>query len=169
MSLTILFAGATGVAAASLWYHKTPRVTARRHNRATLLDVATAEDAVALLRAMERGDGTEDMADRLSSAYARFPPKEGMLERLSLLQQQLQGEGGVHEYSVTFVYAIAMETVAAHVSKRASRHPLHAPHVVNELQCHRRSRSEPRLVRDKGGRGIASGHISSSQQKIITP
>lgn len=80
----------------------------------TVLDVRTADDAVALVRTLDRGDGTDALATRLARVYDLFPPDEGTMRRLSLLQQWHAREGGLRDYCTTLLYAIATDACARH-------------------------------------------------------
>ena len=78
----------------------------------TLLDVRSAEDAVVLVRTLDRGDGTDALATRLARVYDAFPPDEPAMRRLSLLQQRHAREGGLRDYCATLLYAVATEACA---------------------------------------------------------
>lgn len=73
------------------------------------LDAPTPEAVVQLVRDLSRdGDDTDALAARLERIYARFPPHENTLRRLSLFQQDAQGEGGEREFCLVLAYAVAI-------------------------------------------------------------
>lgn len=86
---------------------RTPRPVPR-----TLLDAGDAPSVVRLVRCLDRGDGTDALADRLARLYATFPPDETLLARLSLLQQAHAGEGSVEDFCASTAYALAMDAVS---------------------------------------------------------
>ena len=85
----------------------------------TLVDAPDADTAVALVRALDRGDGADALVERLARVLETFPPDERVMRRLSLMQQACQGEGGLREFCVTTVYAVATE-VCSRPLKRPS-------------------------------------------------
>lgn len=85
----------------------------------TVLDVEEASEAVALVELMSRGNrDTAAVAERLVRLYTRFPPYERQLQRLSLLQQRLEGRGGKEEFAVTTVYMLCSLALMERVSTR---------------------------------------------------
>ena len=105
------------------WPARTPRRPPR-----TLLDAGDAAAVVRLVRALDRGDGTDALADRLARLYAAFPPDEALLARLSLLQQAHAGAGTVEDFCATTAYALATGAVlqghrAPAPLRRAHSHP----------------------------------------------
>ena len=98
----------------------------------TVLDITDAESAEAFLKILERGDGADALADRVGRIFEAFPPSEKTMSRWSLLQQKHQGEGGVQEYSTTFIYAIATDVIS--FLNKKNIHP-------NIVRCH----SEPSI------------------------
>ena len=87
--------------------------TPRRRTFATLLDVQTPADAVALVRRLSHADTTcDELADRLEELYFRFPPLAESLQCMSLHEQRLAKTGGEEEYGVCTVYAAMMGAIA---------------------------------------------------------
>ena len=81
----------------------------------TLVDAPDSEATHALVLRLCKTplDSADDLMERLARLYARFPPTECTLRRLSLQQQAAQGRGDAHEYSTTLAYATATEHVLA--------------------------------------------------------
>lgn len=79
--------------------------------RRTIVDADDAESVEALVRVLERGDGGDALAERLSRVLHTFPPDERVMRRLSLLQQAHEGEGSSREFCVTTMYAIATDVL----------------------------------------------------------
>lgn len=108
----------------------------------SLVDVPDLAAAVTLVRRLARDDAAaEDLVLRVEWAFSLFPPHEHVMRRLSLLQQQTARTGGVEEFCVTVLYAVAMEAVVRNAGGGAQR-----PHPT-------RSRSAPpqrRVVSQKG-------------------
>ena len=73
----------------------------------TLLQPRDAHQCVRLVQAFARSDDTDTLTTRLVSAYHSFPPSEADMRHLSLLQQEWQGTGGMHEFCVVQVYGAA--------------------------------------------------------------
>ena len=74
----------------------------------TLLDAPSVDAVVDLVRRADGGRGGDDLARRLARLYARFPPDEPTLRRLSVLQQR-HADGGERAFCCATVYAIAQE------------------------------------------------------------
>ena len=173
MGLPLFWVGTVGVTVAAVAW---TRHRKRTHVRGTVLDVVTADDAVALVRAIDRGGGTDDVADRLARLYETFPPDERLMRRLSILQQAHQGQNGIHDFSITLVYVVATEAIA---SQSVGGHPHdegdeHTPEVIEDLQGVHRCRSEPCLVvgvgpLDDGGHvvGDAVGHRVVDARELV--
>lgn len=84
-----------------------------------LLDAGTAQAVEGLLVRLDRGGGTDALAERLYGLFELFPPEEALLQRLSLLQQRVAGTGGRVEFCATTAYMAAMAAVAqGHVRVR---------------------------------------------------
>lgn len=77
-----------------------------------LIDAPTTDAVVDLVTRLERGDGADALAIRLTKLLQRFPPDEAVLRRLSTFQQRLEGTGARAEYAVTCMYVLASEVVA---------------------------------------------------------
>ena len=84
-----------------------------RLTQRTILDAETAEEAKSLLRYISNDSSTPDqLSDSLLRFYTRFPPLQRQMQRLSLLQQRLEGSGSEDEFAVVTVYAIASCAIA---------------------------------------------------------
>ena len=87
---------------------------------ATLLDAPTVAAVVTLVRLLSRPDvGADELADRLTTLYRRFPPTEVTMRRLSLLHQRHGDEGGMRSFCVALVYMAATEAIL-HGAARAT-------------------------------------------------
>lgn len=100
----------------ALWYWYRPR---RRYNRRRLLvsiDAPNAQDVLNLVRRVERGDGADMLAERMSALMKRFPPTQGTLDRLLLMHKQNARNGDV-EYAIACMYSIAKTSADNRASK----------------------------------------------------
>ena len=102
-------AGVAGVASFYLWRKHAAR---RRARPGTLVDARDVASVEALVRSQDRGDGTDALAARLAAVFRAFPPDEGVMRRLSVMQQRHEGEGGLREFCVATVYAVASAHLA---------------------------------------------------------
>lgn len=94
------------VAQSSLRLHASPS------QYRTIIDVCSAEDAVALVRHVCRGDASIDvLVVRLEHVFHTFPISEKMMQILSLLQQRYEGTGGEEEFAILTLLAVAMTTI----------------------------------------------------------
>lgn len=70
------------------------------------IDCYTAEDSLFMLDLAARNNkSTDDIMSILVRIYRRFPPREGSLRHLSMLQQSLEGSGGPNEFAVCTIFA----------------------------------------------------------------
>lgn len=108
----------------------------------TLMDAPDAASVVRLVRLADRGQGADDLVERLDRFFSRFPPDEKIMRRLSLMQQACQGCGDLHEFCVTCVYMVATE-VLCHplpmVPPRHTRRVRSSPSVIHLSSFSRRS------------------------------
>ena len=87
----------------------------------TLVDAHTPERVEELVRLLEREDGADALALRVEAVLLAFPPDDGTMQRLSLMQQRTEGSGDAREYSVTLVFSVAMTCVARTPRPRVPR------------------------------------------------
>lgn len=88
-----------------------------RSPKRTLVDAPDVKSVVDLVRRLDRGEGADALADSMERLLRAFPPDEATMQRLSVLQQRHEGEGGAREYSVMCMYAVANEVVSSGVSR----------------------------------------------------
>lgn len=116
------------VAAALVWRGRRP--FARRPSR-TVVDVRDCADAERLVRALDRGDGADGLASRMTRVFDAFPPDEPAMRVLSLLHQRHAHEGGPRNYCTTLVYAVATDAC-----NRCRRHAAGAPPAARAPRTH---------------------------------
>ena len=90
--------------------HSLPK--SRRVRTLTLLDAGHVNDVEQLVRCADAGGGTDELMERLTRLFERFPPDEITMRRLSLMQQEYEGIGNLLEFCVLCVYMAATEVVA---------------------------------------------------------
>ena len=113
------------------WYRTR---TVKKQNVA---NIASLEDARALVQVHDCGDGPDALAARLVRFFTAFPPTECAMRQLSLLQQKHFGEGGASDYVATLVFITATEAIAE--CGRAAR-PARRRHTATEVCLRHRAR-----------------------------
>ena len=95
--------------------------------RRTLLDVETPEEALALMRAVQKhSSSTDELVAALTRLYRRFEPRERSLRMLSMAHARLQGTGGAAEFAVCTVY-FAMTLAICEDDRRGAPAPASPP------------------------------------------
>lgn len=89
---------------------------------ATLVDPLSSEDALILVdRLVTPETSIDQLSEKLSRLFARFPPSERSLKAMASQQQAIVGSGGRHEYAVCTVYVCMLRSVADRASSRLPR------------------------------------------------
>ena len=80
----------------------------------TRMDPHTVDECVALVRtfAQTPHDDADVLASRMVEAFRHLPPLEETMRHLSMLQQEWEGVGDMHEFCVLQVYGAATCAVA---------------------------------------------------------
>ena len=88
------------------------RSTPRPRARGTMVDAMRSESVENLVRMLaSRQAGAEGLMSSLEALLHAFPPDEGVLCRLSRMQQAVAGTGNQTEFCVVSVLCVAMHTV----------------------------------------------------------
>jgi hypothetical protein len=98
-------------------------VIERKYNiRQSIRDVCSAEDCVEIARNVSHNTGNADyLWDRLVNCFRSTLPTEGELQRLSILQQKVEGSCGEEEYAVTTLWLCALQSIIEAEWKRILR------------------------------------------------
>lgn len=116
------------VATKLLYNHKILNIQ-KRLMYSTLVDVCDIASVESLVRKLDSGNGTDDLLQRLTRIYERFPPSEKIMRRLSLMQQEYNGHGTLVEFCIICVYIVTMEVVP-----RISQQNIRRIHTMPELR-----------------------------------
>ena len=98
-------------------------VIERKYNlRQSIRDVCSAGDCVKIARNVSHNAGNADyLWDRLVNCFRSSLPTEGELQRLSILQQKVEGSCGEEEYAVTTLWLCALQSIIEAECKRILR------------------------------------------------
>lgn len=90
--------------------------------RRSIRDVSSARDCVQIAQNVSRNKGNADyLWDNLVSCFRRVLPTEWELQRLSILQQEVEGSCGEEEYAVTTLWLCALQSIIEAEWKRVLR------------------------------------------------
>ena len=154
---------AASAVTAALLYRIVPRPSPCPVPPRTLLDAASVDGVVTLVKRLSHPDrNADELSRRLERLYTRFPPREHALRRLSLFQQSHVGRHDEREYCIVLVYVIAMLCVpASHPLQRHASSCSAPPSPVSRSPlCARRSRRRTHHPTTRS----APGHRFSTQQ-----
>lgn len=80
--------------------------------RQSIRDVNSAGDCVQISRNILRSEGNADyLWGSLVNCFLRTLPTEAELQRLSILQQEVEGSCGEEEYAVTTLWLCALQSI----------------------------------------------------------
>jgi hypothetical protein len=98
-------------------------VIERKYNlRRSIRDISSAQDCVEIARNVSYNAGNADyLWDRLVNCFRSALPTEEELQRLSILQQKVEGFCGEEEYAVTTLWLCALQSIIETEWKRISR------------------------------------------------
>lgn len=98
-------------------------VMERKYNlRQSIRDVSSAQDCVEIARNVSHNAGNADyLWDSLVNCFRSLLPTEGELQRLSILQQEVEGSCGEEEYAVTTLWLCALQSIIDTEWKRVLR------------------------------------------------
>jgi hypothetical protein len=83
-----------------------------KSRKRTILDIQNADDAVALVQRIARGNaGGDELADRLFRLYKHFPPDEKEMRVLCTLYEVSRGKGTTKECACTLLYGVTTDVL----------------------------------------------------------
>lgn len=79
------------------------------------MDVGSIQDCVELVRKIgNNGGDADEISTKLESLFARFPPDDEVLQRVSLYQQQCSQTGMEEEFCTTLLFVVLMNHVTTY-------------------------------------------------------
>jgi hypothetical protein len=90
--------------------------------RQSIQDVSSARDCIEIAQKVSRNEGNADFLwDSLVNCFRRILPTDRELQRLSILQQEVEGSCGEEEYAVTTLWLCALQSIIEAEWKRVLR------------------------------------------------
>lgn len=82
-----------------------------RELRCRILEIDDVDGCIDTMQIASRKRDTDEMCNVLTRCFRLMLPRDDELQRLSLLQQQVVGSGGVAEYAVTTLWLCALQSI----------------------------------------------------------